>query len=285
MRKSRVWKTLLGVERVVVEGVGLAVDLDGALIVEVRVRPFAREQNRCAVCGRRSPGYDAGAPARRWRALDLGTTRVFVIASLPRVRCETHGVLAARVPWARAHARFTSAFEDQVAWLSTNTSKTATGVLMRVAWRTVGGIISRVVEQAKQGRDMLADLTRIGIDEISFRKGQRYLTVVIDHDTGRLVWAAEGRDRKTLNRFFDELGPQRCSQIELVSCDMAAWITGPVEDRCPGAEVCLDAFHVVQLATDALDEVRRSVWNEARKAGMGDQAKESSRVLWCISVS
>lgn len=283
MRKARVWKTLLGVERAVVEDVDLAVDLDGALVVQVRVRPFARERSRCSVCGRHSTGYDAGAPARRWRALDLGTTRVFVIAALPRVRCKTHGVLAARVPWARAHARFTRQFEDQVAWLSTNTSKTATGALMRVAWRTVGGIITRVVDDAKQGRDLLAGLTRIGVDEISFRKGQRYLTVVIDHVSGRLVWAAEGRDKKTLNRFFDDLGPQRCSQVELVSCDMASWICGPVEERCPQAEVCLDAFHVVQLATDALDEVRRSVWNQARNAGMGDQAKalkNSRYALW-----
>ena len=153
---------------------------------------------------------------------------------------------------------------------------------MRVAWRTVGQIVSRVVDEQKGGRDLLAGLTRIGVDEISYRKGQRYLTVVIDHDSGRLVWASDGRDKKTVHRFFDDLGEERCSEIELVSCDMASWITGPVEDRCPQAEVCLDAFHVVQLATDALDEVRRQVWNQARRAGMGDQAKQLKNARYAL---
>lgn len=273
---------MLGLQRAVVDDVDVVAVDDGDPVIEVRVRPVARERWRCASCGRRCGRYDPGAPARRWRCLDAGTVRVVLVCALPRVSCPKHGVGAARVPWARAHARFTRRFEDQVAWLATNTSKTATGLLMRVAWRTVGGIISWVVDEAREGRDMLGGLSRIGVDEISYRKGQRYLTVVIDHDTGRLVWASDGRDKRTVNRFFDELGPQRCRQIELVSCDMASWITGPVEERCENAEVCLDAFHVVQLATDALNEVRRSVWNEARRAGMGDQAKQLKNARFAL---
>jgi transposase len=92
------------------------------------------------------------------------------------------------------------------------------------------------------------------------------LTVVVDHDTGRLVWAAAGRDRKTVEAFFDALGQMRCKQIELVSCDMAGWIAAPVADRLPDAIGCVDPFHVVMLATDALDEVRREVCNQARKS-------------------
>ena len=139
---------------------------------------------------------------------------------------------------------------------------------MRIAWRTVGGICERVAAEAAGGRDLLAGLTRIGIDEISHRKGQRYLTVVVDHDTGRLVWAAPGRDRKTIEAFLDRLGEERCKQLVLVSCDMASWITAPVAERCPNAELCLDPFHVVQLATKALDEIRREVWNQARREGL-----------------
>jgi transposase len=112
------------------------------------------------------------------------------------------------------------------------------------------------------------------VDEISHRRGQRYLTVVVDHDTGRLVWAMPGRDRQTVHAFFDALGQERCEQIELVSCDMASWIAGPVAERVPHAERCVDPFHVIQLATDALDEVRREVWNEARRAGNMQLAKE-----------
>jgi transposase len=263
VRGTRVWARLLGLQRAVVEDVRIG---DEGEIV-VAARPSWRERDRCGVCRRRSPGFDMGEGRRRWRALDLGTARAFVEAEAPRVRCRRHGVVVCAVPWARHDARFTKAFEDQTAWLVVNCSKTAVAQLMRVAWRTVGAICERVCDEAQQEVDLLDGLRRIGIDEISHRKGQRYLTVVVDHDTGRLVWAAAGRDRKTVERFLDELGEERCKQIKLVSCDMASWIAGPVADRLPDAVRCVDPFHVIQLATDALDEIRREVWNEARKAG------------------
>ena len=270
MRGIRVWARLLGIQRAVVEDVRIG---DEGEIV-VAVRPVWRERERCGVCRRRSPGYDLGDGRRRWRALDLGTTLAFVEAAAPRVTCRRHGVVVCAVPWARHGSRFTRAFEDQAAWLAVNTSKSAVAELMRVAWRTVGAICERVCVEAKRETDLLDGLRRIGIDEISHRKGQRYLTVVVDHHTGRLVWAAAGRDRKTVEAFFDALGERRCKQIELVSCDMAGWIAGPVADRVPDAVRCVDPFHVVMLATDALDEVRREVWNEARKTGQIAAAKD-----------
>ena len=198
----------------------------------------------------------------------------YLEADAPRVTCRRHGVVVCAVPWARHRSRFTRSFEDQTAWLAVNCSKTAVAALMRIAWRTVGGICARVAAEAQAQRDLLAGLRRIGVDEISHRKGHKYLTVVVDHDTGRLVWAAPGQDRKTMERFLDELGEERCAQLELVSCDMASWITLPVTERCPNAEVCLDPFHVVKLATDALDGVRREVWNDARRAGQRQLATE-----------
>jgi len=181
----------------------------------IAVRPVWRERDRCGVCRRRSPGFDLGEGRRRWRTLDLGTTLAYVESESPRVRCRRHGVVVCAVPWARHGSRFTRDFEDQVAWLAVNCSKTAVSQLMRIAWRTVGGICERVAVEAAGGRDLLAGLTRIGVDEISHRKGQRYLTVVVDHDTGRLVWAAPGRDRKTTEAFLDRLGEERCKQLEL----------------------------------------------------------------------
>jgi transposase len=257
--------------RAVVEDVWM--EDDGAVVVAAR--PRACERGRCPVCRRRCPGYDWGDGRRRWRALDLGTTLAFVEAEAPRVQCRCHGVIVAAVPWARHGSWFTTAFEDQCAWLAVNASATAVAALMRTTWRAVGGICERVAAEARARRDLLAGLRRIGIDEISVRKGQRYVTVVVDHDSGRLVWAAPGRDRKTVEKFLDLLGKQRCAQIELVSCDMAGWITGPVRERCPNAAVCLDPFHIVKLATDALDEIRRAVWNEARK----DNNKQLARDL------
>jgi transposase len=270
VRRTRVWARLLGIQRAVVEDVQIGDE--GEIIVAVR--PVWRERERCGVCRRRSPGYDLGDGRRRWRALDLGTTLAFVEAAAPRVACRRHGVVVCAVPWARHGSRFTRAFEDQAAWLAVNTSQSAVAELMRVAWRTVGAICERVCDEARREVDLLDGLRRIGIDEISHRKGQRYLTVVVDHHTGRLVWAASGRDRKTVEAFFDALGETRCKQIELVSCDMAGWIAGPVADRVPDAVRCVDPFHVVMLATDALDEVRREVWNEARKSGQLTAAKD-----------
>jgi len=204
----------------------------------------------------------------------MGATLAFVEADAPRVRCRDHGVVVSAVPWARHRSRFTRDFEDQVCWLAVNTSKSAVAELLRVAWRTVGGICERVAVDAARKVDLLADVTRIGVDDISHRKGQRYLTVVVNHDNGQLIWAAPGRDRKTVESFFDALGQERCKQVTLVSCDMASWISGPVADRLPDAVRCVDPFHVVQLATDALDEIRREVWNEARKAGEIAAAKD-----------
>jgi transposase len=270
MRGIRVWARLLGLRRAVVEDVRIG--NEGEVIVSVR--PVWRERDRCGVCRRRSPGYDLGEGRRRWRALDLGTTFAFVEADAPRVTCRRHGVVVVAVPWARHDSRFTGAFEDQVAWLAVNTSKTAVAELMRVAWRTVGGVIERVAAEAMREVDLLDGLRRIGIDEISHRKGQRYLTVVVDHHTGRLVWAASGRDRQTVLAFFDALGEERCKQLELISADMASWISGPIAERAPHAIRCVDPFHVVMLATEALDEVRREVWNEARRQGNVELARE-----------
>ncbi|MGH6914817.1 MAG: ISL3 family transposase, partial [Geminicoccales bacterium] len=155
--------------------------------------------------------------------------------------------------------------------------------LMRVAWRTVGSVIGRVVADARAVTDPFKNLRRIGIDEISYKKGHRYLIVVVDHDTGALVWAKAGRDKKTLNLFFDQLGPHRCLRIRLVSADAAEWIGDVVQTRCPNAVRCMDPFHVVQWCTDALDEVRRDVWNAARQGGMKTLAtdlKGARYALW-----
>jgi transposase len=270
VRGTRVWARLLGLQRAVIEDVWIGDE--GEVIVAAR--PNWRERDRCGICRRRSPGFDLGEGRRRWRALDLGTTLAFVEADAPRVSCRRHGVVVCAVPWARHQARFTRAFEDQAAWLAVNCSKTAVAELMRIAWRTVGGICERVAAEAQREVDLLDGLRRIGIDEIAHRTGQRYLTVVVCHDTGRLVWAAAGRDRRTVEAFLEQLGEERCKQVELVSCDMASWIAGPVAERLPDAVRCVDPFHVVALATDALDEIRREVWNEARQAGQTAVARD-----------
>jgi len=263
VQNATLWRALLGVEKTVIESIEF--DEDAGELVAC-VRPQRPARGRCGVCRQRAPWYDRGEGRRRWRALDLGTIPVWLEADAPRVNCSEHGPTVRAVPWARHGAGHTLVFDEQVAWLATQCSKTAVTELMRIAWRTVGAIISRVWADVEKLHDRFADLKRIGIDEISYKRGHRYLTVVVDHDSGRLVWAAPGRDKATLGQFFDALGEERCAQITHVSADGADWISGVVAEKCPNAVRCADPFHVVRWATDALDEVRRAAWNEARGA-------------------
>jgi transposase len=281
VRFAKVWQRLLGVECSVVERVVFDEE-QGAVVASVRPRKGATR--RCGVCSARCAWYDRGEGRRRWRALDLGAVPVWLEADAPRVTCPVHGVVVAAFPWARHRGRHTSAFEDQVAWLAVHCSRSAVTELMRVAWRTVGAVAARVVADAHGRADPLDGLRRIGIDEIAYKKGHRYLIVIVDHDTGRLIWAAPGRDKATLNRFFDALGKSRAAKLTEVSADGAEWIAQVVHSRCLNARLSMDAFHVVQWATDALDEVRRDVWNAARRDGgdkaLADRLKGCRYALW-----
>ena len=267
MRKTRVGRALLGVDqRTVIEDIEFEESDDGGEItaVVVRARPRSGGQRRCGRCSSRSPRFDRGEGVRRWRSLDCGTIPVFVEAAAPRVNCRVHGPTVVAVPWARHGAGHTYAFDDTVAWLAVACSKTAVRELMRVALRTVGSIVSRVWADTEKRVDLFAGLRRIGNDEISYKRHHKYLTVVVDHDSGRLVWAAAGRDGATLRQFFDALGPQRSALITHVSADAAEWIAEVVAERCPTAIRCADPFHVVAWATEALDVERRRAWNDAR---------------------
>jgi transposase len=274
---------MLGCENAVVEGVDWQEDRDGRggrqLSVIVHVRPRARLAGRCGVCGRKRPGYDQGSGRRRWRALDVGTVTAWLEADAPRVSCPRHGVVTAAVPWARHGAGHTRFFDDSVAWLAAVCSKTTITELMRISWRTVGNIVQRVCADQLAGTDMLAGLTRIGIDEISYKRGHKYLVVVVDHDSGRLVWAAPGRGTATVGKFFDALGPERAAQLTHVTADGAEWIASVVAGRAPQAVLCADPFHVVSWATDALDEVRRETWRQARAGGQTRPLAKGSRTI------
>jgi transposase len=284
VRTASVLQVLLGVERTVVERAEFGLDRDGDLALIVYVRPRRGARQRCGRCGRRAGWYDQAGHRRRWRSLDFATTKVWLEAAAPRVNCFEHGPTTVAVPWARHDAGHTLAFDDQVAWLAVHTSRTAVAALMRIAWRTVGAICKRVGADAASRVDRLATLRRIGIDEVSYKKNHHYLTVVVDHDSKLLVWAAPGRDKDTLEKFFDLLGEQGCQQITHVSADGARWIADVVDTRCPNAVRGADPFHVVAWATDALDAVRREVWNTARggKGKATEQSKALKNARWAL---
>ena len=154
--------------------------------------------------------------------------------------------------------------------------------LLRITWRSVAAVITRVVAARAAQTDRLTGLRRIGVDEISYRKGHRYLLCVVDPDTGRLVWANKGRDAAPLRRFFDALGADRSALLTHISADGAEWIPTVAAERAPQALVCLDAFHVVAWATAALDAVRRGLWNQLRRDDKTDQAHALKNSRWAL---
>lgn len=282
MREKKIFARIAGVDGargIVIDKVRLDDEAD-RLIVRVRRRRNARP--RCGKCGAKSPRYDRGNGPRRWRSRDAGPLQVWVEAPGERVQCATCGVVASWVPWARYGARFTRSFEDTVAWLTARTDKTTVKTLMGIDWCTVGRIVERVVEEARGRTDWLSGLRRIGIDEIAYRKRHKYLVVVLDHDTGRLVWAAEGRTKATVEAFFDALGVKRAAKLELVTADAANWIGNVVRKRAPQATLCLDPFHIVQWAQKALDKVRRKKWRELKDKGPKGLALDLQRMRFAL---
>lgn len=278
MRKSKLWKKLLGVEHLVFEDGDIEAGPGGGETLVFGVRPDWRHRHRCSRCGRRVRYHDAGEGRRRWRALDLGVLRCFLEADAPRVCCPRHGVVVAAVPWARVGSRFTLAFEDQAAWLCAAMNVTKAAELLRTTWRSLQGIIERVVADLGGKTDRLAGLRRIGIDELAWRRHHRYIMVVVDHDTGRLVWAGDGRCQDTVRAFFDALGPQRSQALREVSADGAEWIHAVVAERAGNARVCLDSYHVVAWANKALDQVRRRLSTQLRATG----AAELKDTRWAV---
>jgi transposase len=245
-----------------------SVQIEGAELVEERLEVTARPrwQQRwcCPSCGLRRPGYDSPAAPRRWRALDFGRLQVVIVCAVPRVSCPEHGVLVAGVPWARPGARHTRAFEQAAAWCAVEMSSSAAARLLRCSWRTIGTMVARVEADLRAGSDRLDGLTRIGVDEVSYRRRWKYLTVVVDHDRARLVWVGKGACEETLEGFFTALGEDRAQALTHVSADAAPWIRNVVRRRAPQAKLCADPFHIVAWVTDALDQVRRQVWNTHR---------------------
>lgn len=263
MRVATLFKRLLRLGRERVVAVELIEGEDDRVVVDI-ARPAGRRM-RCPGCGHATRAiYDRSI--RSWRHLDALRTRCILRCEVRRIECPSCGVVGEEVPWARAGSRFTRAFEDSCAFLARDAPKSVVARLMRIDWATVGRMVERVVDEALgEGHDGLDGLRRIGIDEVSYRKGHRYLLCVVDHDTGRIVWAHPGRSKATLALFFLDLGPERAQALEAVSVDLHGAWPPVIRTAAPRAAICADPFHVVKLAGDALDALRRADWQRLRR--------------------
>ena len=204
--------------------------------------------------------------------------RLFLRYDLRRVSCRRCGVRVEKVPWAAPGSWFTYDFEHRVAYLTQRADKTTVMELMGIAWATVGDIAHRVIERLHP-EDRLDGLEDIGVDELSVRRHHEYITCVVDHTGKRIVWAGEGKDANALKAFFEQLGPERCAQLRVVTMDMSAAYRKAVTESCPQATQALDRFHVQRLAHDALDEVRRAEVNALTDA---DDKRALKKTRWAL---
>lgn len=271
MRTTTLLRALLGLKHCHITGFEFT---ETELAVDARPK---RRAPVCGGCGRRSDRlYDARP--REWRHLELIGLRVLIRYAIRRVDCRRCGVTTELVPWAEPRSGFTRMFEERVAYLAQKTDKTTVCSIMDVSWETVGRIVDRVVARLAPS-DRLAGLRRIGIDELSYRRRHEYVTIVTDHDTGRIVWSAPGKNADTVRKFFDALGPERAAALEVVTTDMSQAYIEAVRERAPQADLVFDRFHVQRLAHDALDEVRRA---QVRELAASDEARVIKRSRFAL---
>jgi transposase len=251
----------------------------GRIVVDVALR---RRHLVCPECGHRRRGrFDTRPVDSTWRHLDLGVWRLEVHAQLRRLWCPIHGARTEAVPFARAGSDFTRDFEALVAWLATRTDKSTITRLVRINWRTVGRIVTRVSDD-ELDPDRLDELFEIGMDEVSWASQHRYLTLVTDHRRRRIVWGAAGQSSQTADLFYAALGQARCEQIEAISLDMGPGYAKAARAHAPQAVIAIDPFHVAKAGSEALDEVRRDYWNKLRGLGDSDAARRFKGARWAL---
>jgi transposase len=303
------------------------------VIVEVALK---RRRLICPECGYSTRARKDTRPEDSvWRHLDLGVWRLEVHCRRRRLWCPVHDAVTEGVPFARPKSEFTRDFECLVAWLAAKADRTTIKRMLRIDWDTIGRIVKRVCDdELDPGR--LDDLYDIGVDEVSWKRQHKYLTLVVDHQRRQVVWGCEGSAAAAADEFFDELDPPphdiaapehakrpreasepaimvpfgpcptvpaghgipggwlqpgleiepaifaRAGLLRAVSMDMGPGYAKSVREHAPQAIVCIDPYHVVQLANKALDEVRRAYWNELRSLGDQDTAKRFKDARWSL---
>ncbi len=236
----------------------------------------------CPECDLKLPCHDHGEQ-RRWRHLDSCQLKTILVARVPRVKCPEHGVKSVDVPWAEKHSRFTIFFErfaiDTI--LATQTVQGSMG-LLSLKWDQTWNIIERAVRRGK-ARKQPAPLPRVGIDEKAFKKGHRYITMLYDLDNSTVEAISEGNDADAAKACFSELTQEQITSIEAIAMDMSSAYVKATKETIPLAEekIVHDRFHVMQLASKALDKIRRG--EHRQLLSEGDDRLTKTRYLWLKS--
>lgn len=234
----------------------------------VHARPFKRTQCKCPICGNKcvKDGHKQEEESS-WRAPNLNGVPVYILYRPQRILCPEHGALNESIPWADGTSRFTAAFNDEIAWLVCQMNKTAICEFEGINWRTVGNCIKASHERMEP--DISArihdNVRRICVDETSYKRGYKYITVVYDMDRNRVIWIHEDHGYDVFAEFCNLLSPEERERIEIVAGDGASWIDSCCRDFFPNATRCIDFFHVAQWINKALDDVRISTAAKAKR--------------------
>lgn len=250
--------------------------------LDIHVEHADGEKFCCPECDRQLACYDH-VSERRWRHLDTMQYRTILHAKPPRVKCPEHGVKQVNLPWAEKNSRFTMFFERFAidVLLATQTVQGATGIL-RTSWDETWHIVKKAVARGK-ARKTDTVMPRIGIDEKAFRKGQNYITLIYNLDRSTVEAISDGNDTEAGNACFSQLSQSQRDGVEAIAMDMSAAYVKAAKASIPLAETKIvhDRFHVMKLATEAVDKVRRG---EHRKLDAeGDKRLSRTRYLWLSS--
>ena len=255
---------------------------DGGMVAHVERLPGRRLC--CGECGRPARKVATSRrPARRWRDLALRAAPLWLVYAPHRVWCATCGLRVEQIPWAEKWQRVTHALARAVATLARKLDWASVAAHFRLNWKTVASVVEAAVLWGLAHRRWVP-LHVVGIDEVSRRKGQQYLTLVYDLARRRVVWVGKDRDEGTLQRFFAWLGPRSARAIRVVCCDMWRPYLAVLRTAVPQATVVFDRFHVTKHATEAVDTVRRQMWRQLAEAERPDCCRSlGSVVFWTRS--
>lgn len=248
-------------------------------VIEVDVRPRRGSRAYCSGCGRRGSTYDRLA-TRRFAFVPLWGIGVYLLYAMRRVNCPRCGVTVEMVPWATGKCHLTHAYAVFLARWAKRLSWREVGRIFRTSWENVFRSVAWVVDYGLAHR-ILEGVTAIGVDEVQFQKGHRYLTVVyqIDHGSRRLLWIGKDRTARTLLSFFRMLGRERTAQIRFVCSDMWQPYLKVIARKASQALHILDRFHIVARLNKAIDEVRAAEAKELSAKGYEPVLKHSR---WCL---
>lgn len=216
----------------------------------------------CGVCRHRCREVHGVRPEREWRDLSMRKLPLKLRYRPRRVECPRCGVRVEDFPWAEPWARVTTALSNAVAVMAHDLSWQGTARHYGLNWKSVATIVKRAVDYGLRHRKR-PPVHAIGIDEVSRRKGQVYLTVVYDLERRVLLWVGDERTEDAVRPFFtEEMGPRRCRTLQIVCMDMWAAYAKLVRDHAINAQILFDRFHIVKHLNEAVDAARRDLWRQ-----------------------